>query len=153
MMFVRLMLLITAITLALLSPASAELRREDPLDTRLRNVASTLRCPVCQSESLYDSQSSMARQMKDSIREQIEAGRSDDEIRTFFVARYGEFMLLEPRRVGLTLFIWIAPAIVLAAAALGVIGMLWRRSRLSGEAARIGATYQNPTTSTGRSDT
>jgi cytochrome c-type biogenesis protein CcmH len=75
----------------------------------------------------------MARQMKDRIREQILEGRTDEEIKAFFVARYGEFMLLEPRRAGSTLFIWIAPGVVLAMAGLGVAGALWRRSQLSVE--------------------
>jgi cytochrome c-type biogenesis protein CcmH len=131
----RLIILVAVAVGVLAGPvrASGELRLEDPVDMRLRSVASQLRCPVCQSEALYDSQSSMARQMKDRIREQILEGRTDEEIKAFFVARYGEFMLLEPRRAGSTLFIWIAPGVVLAMAGLGVAGALWRRSQLSVE--------------------
>lgn len=91
-------------------PASAQqLAREDPIDTRLRAIAQTLSCPVCQGESLYDSHSGIAREMREIIREQLSDGRSEEEIRAFFLERYGEFVLMEPRRAGMNWLIWLGP--------------------------------------------
>ncbi|MGH2636316.1 MAG: cytochrome c-type biogenesis protein [Actinomycetota bacterium] len=84
---------------------------------RTQTVAASLRCPVCQNLSVADSPSRLAGEMRAEIEERLRAGASDDEVRAFFVARYGEWVLLEPSRRGLNLVPVIFP---LAAVLVGV---------------------------------
>jgi cytochrome c-type biogenesis protein CcmH len=107
--------------------AFAGLQHEDPIEPRVKTVAQQLRCPVCQGETIYDSHSTVANQLKDLIREQVTAGRSDYEIRAFFVARYGDFILMEPHARGANLLIWAFPVIALLLGALVLFQLLRRR--------------------------
>ena len=79
------------------------------LQDRVREVASGLRCPVCQNLSVADSPSGLAREMRTEIGERLRAGATPDEIRDYFVQRYGEFVLLEPTRKGLNWLPWLVP--------------------------------------------
>ncbi|MCI0483281.1 MAG: cytochrome c-type biogenesis protein CcmH, partial [candidate division NC10 bacterium] len=79
------------------------------LEEDVRQIAAELRCPVCQGLSVADSPSRMADQMRDLIRERLEAGESPEAVKAYFVERYGEWILLAPRREGFNLFLWILP--------------------------------------------
>lgn len=81
------------------------------LEDQVREVASGLRCPVCQNLSVADSPSALAREMRAEIGERLAAGASPEEVRAFFVQRYGEFVLLEPTREGLNLLPWLVPIV------------------------------------------
>lgn len=83
------------------------------LDEQVRAVASRLRCPVCQNESVADSPSELAAQMRRLIRTRLEEGQSPDAIVAYFVSRYGEWILLDPPRRGLGWILWTAPAVIL----------------------------------------
>lgn len=89
-------------------------------------IASELRCVVCQNLSVADSPSEMAAQMRAIVRERLAAGDSPEQVREYFVARYGEWILLAPRRRGFNLLVWGFP---IAAVALGlvVVALLLRR--------------------------
>jgi cytochrome c-type biogenesis protein CcmH len=103
--------------------------RPATIDDRAQQVAAGLRCPVCQNLSVADSPSRLAREMRAEIEEQLRAGRTPDEVRAFFVARYGEWVLLEPTRRGLNLLPWAFP---FAAVVVGVgiwVRVLRRRRR------------------------
>jgi cytochrome c-type biogenesis protein CcmH len=89
-------------------------------EARATRLAAELRCPVCQGLSIQDSPSPLAQQMKDLIRSQIVDGRSDDEIRNYFVSKYGEWVLLEPRAEGFNLLVYVLPALLL----LGGVGFI-----------------------------
>lgn len=106
----RLILAVAFLILASADSAAGVVRHEDPSEQRIKEISVALRCPVCQGESVYDSHSTIAGQMKALIREQVAAGKSDDEIKSFFVDRYGEFVLMEPRASGRTALVWIFPA-------------------------------------------
>ena len=86
---------------------------EQAIDIRTREIAKTLRCTVCQSESVFESQAPLAQQMRGVIRERVAQGQSDEEIRCYFLSRYGDYILMEPRRTGLNWLIWAGPFLML----------------------------------------
>ena len=90
------------------------------LDDRVREIASELRCVVCQNLSVADSPSDLAKEMRNLIREQVEQGKSRQEIQDYFVSRYGEFVLLAPPKHGFNLLVWVLPFLALAIGAGGV---------------------------------
>jgi cytochrome c-type biogenesis protein CcmH len=95
--------------------------RDTALERLTRSVAAQLRCPVCQGLSLADSPSELALEMKDVVRGQLAAGRTPDEVKAYFVAKYGEWILLEPPRRGVNLLAYALPAVALA----GGLGVIW----------------------------
>lgn len=112
-------------------PASAGAggyQTEDPLEPRVKSIATQLRCPVCQGETIYDSHSSVATEMKALIKEKLAEGKDDPEIIAFFVERYGEFVLMEPRKSGSFLVIWLFPALAILIGSAVAIFLLRRRS-------------------------
>lgn len=100
---------------------------ETPLQRHTLAIAYTLRCLVCQGESVADSQAALAADMRAEIRAKLRLGWSDDQIRQYFVARYGNYVLYRPPLIRSTWFLWFAP---LAAIVAGIIGILvfvrWR---------------------------
>jgi cytochrome c-type biogenesis protein CcmH len=82
-------------------------------EDRVQRLGKQLRCAVCQGVAISDSPASMARAQLDKVRELVAAGKSDDEIFAFFVDRYGEWILLEPRKTGLNGFLWFGPVVLL----------------------------------------
>lgn len=106
---------------------------EDPaLEARATRLAAELRCPVCQGLSIHDSPSPLAQQMKDLIRSQVLEGRSDEEIRQYFMSKYGEWVLLEPKAQGFNLLVYLLPTLALLGGA-GLILMAVRRWTLPSE--------------------
>ena len=106
---VTLLALATGVTVAQqATPATESPATETPaaavqLQSRVFEIARQLRCPVCVSESVGDSNASIAIEMRNQIQDQLEAGRSEAEIMAFFQERYGDWILLEPPRRGVHL--------------------------------------------------
>jgi cytochrome c-type biogenesis protein CcmH len=97
----------------------------DRLDDETRRIAKQLRCPICESVSVADSPAELAVQMRGVIRSKLEAGHSEQQIVDYFVAAYGDSVLLEPPRRGLGLLAWVGPLVALMAGAL-VLGVVLR---------------------------
>ncbi len=95
---------------------------DSAVDAMTRTLASELRCPVCQGLSIQDSPSELAQGMRGVIRDQLKAGRTPDEVRQYFVAKYGEWILLEPKPVGVNLLVYLLPIL----AVLGGFAIIWR---------------------------
>lgn len=96
------------------------------LEARTTAVASTLRCPVCQGESIQDSPADLARDMRALVREQLRAGKTPEEVKAYFVGRYGEWILLEPRMTGINILLYVFP-VVLVLGGLALVVVLVRK--------------------------
>jgi len=98
-------------------------------EEQVREVASQLRCVVCQNLSVADSPSEMANQMRGIIRERLVAGERPEQIVAYFVEKYGEWILLSPRPQGFNLLVWTVPFAGLAAGllAIALLTVKWRR--------------------------
>jgi cytochrome c-type biogenesis protein CcmH len=111
----------------LMLPAIA---RADALDDGVRRVALQLQCPVCEGETAADSPSGLARDMRALIRTRLAAGVGDQRILDEFVASYGDSILTEPPKRGISLGVWLGPTIgvLLGVVVLGVLLRSWRRT-------------------------
>jgi cytochrome c-type biogenesis protein CcmH len=115
----RIPILLAVFLLALsFGPSAAVDPREqlqDPkLEARAREISAGLRCPVCQNQSIDESDASLARDLRLVVRHQLEKGASNQQVIDYIVARYGEFVLLNPRLRPNTLLLWLAPLLLLA---------------------------------------
>ena len=106
-------------------------------EQRIRQLEEKLRCLVCQNQTLADSSAELAGDLRKQVREQIAAGRSDDEVIAFLVQRYGDFVLYEPPFKATTVLLWIGPFVLLLVAAAILIAVL-RRRRSAPEAPALG---------------
>jgi len=95
--------------LVLSSVAGSSTVDESDLDVQTREIAKTLRCTVCQTESIWESGAPLAAQMRQVIRERLSQGQSPDEIRAYFYSRYGDYILMQPPRRGVHWIIWTGP--------------------------------------------
>jgi len=86
---------------------------EPALEARVQRLGKQLRCAVCQGLSISDSPASMARAQLDKVRAMVSEGKSDEEIRDYFVARYGEWVLLQPEAHGVNWLVWLGPVALL----------------------------------------
>ena len=125
---------VLAILLFLATPVWAvqpdEILADPALEARARDLSKGLRCPVCQSESIDESNADIARDLRLLLRERLVAGDSDAEAVDFMVARYGEYILLKPTTGGANFILWIAGPVLLLGA-LGV-GFVYLRGREKG---------------------
>ena len=83
------------------------------LEAQVRDIATQLRCPVCQGLSVGDSPSELANEMRTLVREQLQQGKTPAEVLDYFAQRYGEWILLAPPKHGFNLVIWVLPFVLL----------------------------------------
>ncbi len=102
--------------------------KQETLDQRVQNVASQLKCPVCQGESVADSQATIAQQMRQVIREQLQSGRSEQDVVQYFIRSYGDQIVWLPPWQGFNLLVWLVPIVFLLGGAVLVCIVLheWR---------------------------
>ena len=96
------------------------------LDQRVHGVASQLKCLVCQGESVADSPALLSQQMRSIIRQQLQSGKSEQEVIQYFQGRYGDRILLSPPPQGFTLLAWIVPIAILIGGAVLLFFILRR---------------------------
>jgi cytochrome c-type biogenesis protein CcmH len=126
---------LTLLFVLLLGAGAAALAQE-PLvfddaaqEERYNALTLELRCTVCQNQSLADSDAQLAQDLRAEIYEMMMAGRSDDEIKTFMIERYGDFVLYRPPMQGNTLALWILPIFLLLVGAVIVFFTVRNRNR------------------------
>lgn len=113
-----------------------EMLADPALEARARAISENLRCPVCQGETIDDSNAPISRDLRLAVRERLVAGDSDTQVVDYVVARYGEFVLFKPRASGSSLILWLAgPAMLLAGA--GIAFAALRRRAVAPEAAAL----------------
>jgi cytochrome c-type biogenesis protein CcmH len=115
---VRLRALIAALVgvLSLAAASDPAERLPDPAqEARARAIFQDVRCLVCQNESIDDSEAELAHDLRQIVREQVKAGRSDAQIKQFLTDRYGEFVLMRPRLSIANVALWGGPFLVVAA--------------------------------------
>lgn len=95
---------------------------ETEIDQKVREIAKTLRCTVCQTENIWESGAPLAHQMREAVRERVMQGQSAEEIRAYFHSRYGDYIMMEPPKQGINWLIWLAPFLLL----FGGGALLWR---------------------------
>lgn len=110
--------------IALLIPPPALLAQpaDLQLEEQVRRIAAELRCVVCQNLSVADSPSEVAKQMRALVREQVQQGKTPEEIKAYFVSKYGEWVLLAPTPKGFSLVVWVLPFVAVGA---GIIFVLF----------------------------
>ncbi|HEY2849679.1 MAG TPA: cytochrome c-type biogenesis protein [Gemmatimonadaceae bacterium] len=90
------------------------------LEARTAEIAKQLRCPVCQGLSIQDSPSELSQQMRAVVKDQLRAGKTPDEVKAYFISKYGEWILLEPKPHGFNILVYAMP-IALVIVGLAVI--------------------------------
>lgn len=113
-------LMLSLLLLCLLTSLTfAQVRRPEPvkddpaIEQRLNKLSQELRCLVCQNETLADSRADLAEDLRDEIRQQMKAGKSDKEIIAFLTDRYGQFILYRPQVTPTTYLLWFGPFVLL----------------------------------------
>ncbi len=120
-----------------------ETQLADPaLEQRARDLSYQIRCVVCQSQSIAESDADIARDMRGLIREQIAAGKSDQEIRDYLVARYGDFVLFAPPFKASTYVLWLGPFALLIVGLGGILVYFRRRAAAPAAGAPLSAAEQ-----------
>ena len=128
----RLVLILMLLAAPVMAVQPDEILDDPVLEERARNLSQGLRCLVCQNESIDESDASLARDLRILVRERLVSGDSDEEAIDFIVARYGEFVLLNPTITGANWLLWGAGPLMLLLA--GVTGVFYVRGRAGASA-------------------
>lgn len=115
--------------LAMAMPAAPDAFRDTTEEARFHALASSLRCVMCQNESLADSQAPIAHDLRHEILELMRQGKTDAQIRDYLVARYGEFVLYKPRVEPATWLLWFGPLALFGVGGATVIFIVRRRAK------------------------
>src|SRR5512135_1373171 len=130
-----------ALLLTFMVPAIAvtpdEMLKDPALEARARHLSQELRCMVCQNQSIDDSEAPLAHDLRVLVRDRLTAGDSDRQVLDYMVARYGEFVLLEPPFALRTLLLWGLPPFALIAGMVGLVAALRRRRSMVTEPAPL----------------
>jgi len=132
--------LITLLLAALLFAAPVGAKEAAPvasnpqLEARMMVLATELRCLVCQNQTIADSHADLAVDLRQQIREMLQKGMSEDQIRAYMTERYGDFVLYKPPLKTSTALLWAGPALLLGGALIALFLVLRRRQTLGADA-------------------
>ncbi len=125
------LLLVSAGTLAQIQVDQEPLVFDSPeQQERFNKLTGELRCLVCQNQNLADSDAPLAHDLRDEIFKMMQTGQNDDQIKTFLVERYGDFVLYRPPVKGNTLVLWLAPGLLLSLGAVVIAVNIRKRSKM-----------------------
>jgi cytochrome c-type biogenesis protein CcmH len=128
---------IRVLLIALWLAAAPAFADDDAMSARLKSLETQLRCLVCQNQTLAESEAPLAADLRNEVRKLAQSGKSDDDIRAYLVARYGDFVLYKPPVKPVTYLLWFGPFVLLAAGIAVWWSVLRRRaarSKAGGEA-------------------
>jgi cytochrome c-type biogenesis protein CcmH len=133
---------VVALILAVLA-AAAQAQEPPKFETleqemRFAELTAELRCTVCQNQNLADSDAPLAQDLRAEIHQMILAGRTDEQIKSFLVERYGDFVLYRPPMQGNTLALWAIPIVLLFGGAIAVFFVVRNRNRKLAEQRQAG---------------
>jgi cytochrome c-type biogenesis protein CcmH len=115
-------------------------QKNDPvLEAKTKDVASELRCPVCQGLSIQDSPSELSQQMRTVVKERLAAGQSEQEVKDYFISKYGEWILLEPQAHGFNWVIYALPAFLVLGGGVLIVVVVKRWTAVPAGGAPSGA--------------
>ena len=103
------------------------------LEARMMDLATELRCLVCQNQTIADSHADLAVDLRQQIREMLQKGMSEDQIRSYMTDRYGDFVLYKPPFKPTTALLWVGPPVLLVGALGALVAMLRRRQQAGAE--------------------
>lgn len=121
---------LVAVVIGLNLAASCWSAGDEALEARTQRLAASLRCLVCQNQSVADSNASLALDLRHQVREMLRTGRNEDEVVDHLTARYGDFVVYKPPLAWRTALLWAGPALLLLAAGGVLVQALRRRARL-----------------------
>ncbi|HEX9666042.1 MAG TPA: cytochrome c-type biogenesis protein [Thermodesulfobacteriota bacterium] len=133
---IQVFIVLSLIILATLISKSFSL--SESIDDEAREISYLLMCPVCQGQSVAESNSDLAKDMRSIIRQKLEAGESKEKIINYFVDRYGESILGYPPVKGVNLLLWILPALAVVLGGIGIGLFLHRSKAITGQEINIG---------------
>lgn len=120
-------IVLCVVAVAVLSVAAFGTRSAPTAQDRVSAISRTVKCPVCSGESVAESNAPASQEIRRQIAEQVQQGQTDDEIRSFYAAKYGQAILLTPSASGVNALVWVLPVVAFAvgAAALAIVFRRW----------------------------
>jgi cytochrome c-type biogenesis protein CcmH len=125
------LLLLLLLCVGALAKEAAPVAADPALEARVTAITAELRCLVCQNQTIADSHSGLAEDLRNQVREQLRKGASDAQVLQFMTDRYGDFVLYRPPLKGSTVLLWAGPAAFLAIGLGALMLVLRRRSKLA----------------------
>ncbi len=122
----RLLLSLLLFCASALAKQAAPVAADPVLEARVMAVAAELRCLVCQNQTIADSHSGLAEDLRNQVREQLRTGASNEQVVQFMTDRYGDFVRYRPPLKASTVLLWVGPAVFLGLG-LGALALVLRR--------------------------
>lgn len=112
---------------------AAPAAKDPALEARMLKITAELRCLVCQNQTIADSHSGLATDLRNQVREMLQQGQSEQQIFDYMTQRYGDFVLYRPPVKASTLLLWVGPGVMVIGGLVILVVVLRRRNRMSAE--------------------